>query len=315
MPGKVILIFIDGLGIPEKVHLSKSPLNYDLKILKGEKFYSKSSNGFFYGGLDAQMHVPGLPQSATGQASIYTGINTQKLLNQHIFAYPTNKLISLLFERSLFSRLKKINKKASFINAYTKPYFKILNDDFGIDGINYEIKDINSFIGNIRLRHRFSATTIQNLSINNPFYTINDILMGRSIYHDIDGHTLLRHNIIPSIISRSMVQNAFLYNISNYDLILFEYFLTDIYGHKQDYELSVKSLITLDDLIYDLSMILDKKKHSIIVVSDHGNIEDLSRSSHTLNKAIFLYWGDSISKYKIPEQLSDISDFILELMK
>ncbi len=290
-----------------------NPLYNDLKILNADYILGKKENGFHYSGIDAQMQVDGIPQSATGQASIFTGLNTQKLMNGHIFAYPPRSLIRLIFKNSLFSSLKKLGKKSVFINAYTENYFRLLENDFGIDAKRYEIKDINTFIQSVKYKHRFSVTTIQNLSVNNPFYDINDIEAGRSIFHDIDGHTLLKYGLLKNLPSPEKIRDAFLYNLDNYDLVLFEYFLTDVYGHKKDYDMVYRSLKTLDDLLEILSSAVNPDNTSILVASDHGNIEDLTVSSHTINKAAFIFKGNK-KGFGFPEKLDETSRFVLGLL-
>jgi len=309
MSAKAILIFIDGCGVPPAYMPGSSPLYNSLGILNADYIMGKKSNGFQYLGLDAQMQVEGIPQSATGQASIFTGLNTQKIMNGHLVAYPTRPLVNLILKNSLFLKLKQINKNPVFINAYTEDYFRILRQDFGLDAMNYQITDTDGFTGNIRIKHRFSVTTIQNLSVNNPFYSISDIESGKSVFHDIDGHTLVKKGLLRKKMPMEQVRDAFLYNIDKFDLVLFEYFLTDIYGHRQNYEMVHQSLCMLDDLITMLSIALSGQGVSIITASDHGNIEDLGIPGHTKNKALFIYKGA-----KGPAalgQLDEISDFIV----
>jgi hypothetical protein len=38
--------------------------------------------------LDASLCVPGLPQSATGQAALLTGLNAPELMGRHIEGFP-----------------------------------------------------------------------------------------------------------------------------------------------------------------------------------------------------------------------------------
>ena len=152
MSAKAILIFIDGCGVPPANMPGSSPLYNSLGILNADYIMGKKSNGFQYLGLDAQMQVEGIPQSATGQASIFTGLNTQKIMNGHLVAYPTRPLVNLILKNSLFLKLKQINKNPVFINAYTEDYFRILRQDFGLDAMNYQITDTDGFTGNIILK-------------------------------------------------------------------------------------------------------------------------------------------------------------------
>lgn len=313
MGRKVIMIFIDGLGVPlDNLNKDINPLINSFNILNYSHIMDNGKDFFSFCGLDAIMHVPGLPQSATGQASIYTGLNTQKILNEHILAYPTKKLAKIILENSLFLKLKKINKTTVFLNAYTDSFFSTLKNDFGIDSDDYDL-NIDGFTERLSFNHRFSATTLQNLSARNPFYHIDDIKKGRSIFHDIDGWVLVKHNILNNMLPESLIMDAFFYNLDKFDLILFEYFLTDIYGHKQSLKNALQSLLSLDRL---LSLLIDNvgQNTSIIIVSDHGNVEDLSVSTHTNNKAIFGYSNRSDYCGPLPKDLSEVSDYVIRLL-
>ena len=102
---KIIFIFIDGLGVTE-LNKNKNPLSFT----SSDIFHSNSSrllrDGVLFP-LDAGMGIKGLPQSATGQTSLYTGLNAQKLIGKHLTGYPNKILREMLKLRSLFVILKK----------------------------------------------------------------------------------------------------------------------------------------------------------------------------------------------------------------
>ena len=52
--------------------------------------------------LDACLGVPGLPQSATGQATLYTGVNAAQVMGRHKEGFPGPTLCRLLQEDNLF---------------------------------------------------------------------------------------------------------------------------------------------------------------------------------------------------------------------
>jgi len=53
----------------------------------------------------------------------------------------------------------------------------------------------------------------------------------------------------------------------------------------------VKLLEGLDRFVSMLVELLDFSRHLFVLVSDHGNIEDLSSRSHTWNRVPTMVWG------------------------
>jgi bisphosphoglycerate-independent phosphoglycerate mutase (AlkP superfamily) len=61
---------------------------------------------------------------------------------------------------------------------------------------------------------------------------------------------------------------------------------------------------------------IDLRRTTIILTSDHGNIEDLESRNHTLNKVPTLIWGrhrDRLSERIC--SLADITPAIIELLR
>lgn len=107
---KIIFIFVDGLGIgcddPET-----NPLR-DPRFPALTKLLAHASP------LDACLGIDGLPQSATGQATLLTGVNAAKEMGRHIEGFPPSALKKLIEHENLFSKLHKLGKRCTFANAY-----------------------------------------------------------------------------------------------------------------------------------------------------------------------------------------------------
>jgi bisphosphoglycerate-independent phosphoglycerate mutase (AlkP superfamily) len=56
-------------------------------------------------------------------------------------------------------------------------------------------------------------------------------------------------------------------------------------------ELSLHILQQLDELIAGIIETLDMERSLLVIVSDHGNFEDLSTTKHTYNPALSLLVG------------------------
>ena len=72
---------------------------------------------------------------------------------------------------------------------------------------------------------------------------------------------------------------------------LYEYFITDKIGHAQDMSAAKTTLTELASFIRELLTKLDLEHTTVILTSDHGNIEDLSSRNHTLHQVPTIIWG------------------------
>ena len=96
---------------------------------------------------------------------------------------------------------------------------------------------------------------------------------------------------------------------------LYEYFITDKIGHAQDYSEAQRVLPMLAEFIRTMLANLDLTKTTVLLTSDHGNIEDLSARNHTLNPVPTIIWGnnqDSIAARV--KSLVDITPAIVEAL-
>jgi bisphosphoglycerate-independent phosphoglycerate mutase (AlkP superfamily) len=127
--------------------------------------------------------------------------------------------------------------------------------------------------------------------------------MHRAVYQDIT-HDSLRTRLMPR--GRSDVQvravdiplrepeeaGAILASIAGeHAFTLFEFFQTDKAGHAQDREKAERELLKLERFLGGLLAELDLETSTLIVTSDHGNVEDLSTKSHTHNPVPTLVFG------------------------
>jgi hypothetical protein len=108
---RLIFIFLDGVGVGDPA--DKNP------------FYAAKTEFLpFYEGnlylpdntpvkkIDTLLGVEGIPQSASGQAALYTGENVPELLGQHKGSYPNRLMRKVIKEKNILSRLKDRGLKA-----------------------------------------------------------------------------------------------------------------------------------------------------------------------------------------------------------
>ncbi len=285
---KVIFTFLDGVGIGKKdktanpVYASKQQVL--ARLIDNARFQ-----------VDASMGVEGLPQSATGQTSIFTGVNAPEVLNRHLSGQPTISLKKVIYKSNIFSELIKRGYKVTSSNVYRDEYLQnMLN-----------VKD---------RRNRPSVTSVMGMAAGTDFRTVNEFIKGNGVYHDITGDILKESEYeVQPITPQKAAQN--LYSLSrNYDFTLFEHFLTDIQGHKGDFDEAVKLIDRLDSFFAELIKQMDFQEDVLIITSDHGNIEDLSVHTHTMNKVPVVVLGNKAENLKTEvHSLTDIMPFVLEL--
>ena len=124
---KVVFLFIDGLGIG-KQDKETNPCCFDETGIF-QIFQNSIQNFLPFDGisleLDATMGISGLPQSATGQTALLTGINSSQLLGRHLSGFPNKTLREALLKQSLLLKLKKKKKKPAFLNAFRPLFFEL----------------------------------------------------------------------------------------------------------------------------------------------------------------------------------------------
>lgn len=287
----ILLFFIDGLGIGKR-----GPFNpFDglegtepLAIFEGE---TNEVLGGIVVPTDAQLGISGRPQSASGQTTILTGINAPARLGYHKQGFPNTQLLDVIKNHSIFLQLKRAGvEPITFANAYTDHFF-------------------------VERPRWVSATTAAVEAANLGFRRIADVSRGRALYQDFTNGVLIERGErverrtpleAAAVLARLVKENRF---------TLYEYFITDKIGHAQDISAARKVLPELASVIRKLLTLVDLNHTSIILTSDHGNIEDLSSRTHTLNAVPTIVWGahsDYIAAHI--RSLSDITPTIFEVL-
>lgn len=289
----VLLFFIDGLGIGARG--SSNPFDGLEDASPLAVFQDEEPSLPFDGALvrtDATLGVPGRPQSASGQTTILTGINAPAALGYHKQGFPNEALRQIINEHSIFLQLKRARiEPNTFANAYTPLFFMT--------------------------RPRWvSATTTAVEAAGMSFRNLDDLRDGRAVFQDYTNAMLIERglDIAPGTPEQAARTLAALMN--EHHFTLFEYFITDKIGHAQDMQQARVVLANLARLLRTLLSLVDLKRSTIVVTSDHGNIEDLSIRNHTLNQVPTLIWGAGRERIsQLIRSLADITPAIVEVLK
>ncbi len=288
---KILFVFLDGVGIGEEK--DSNPFyknNFFLGRILRELFkngeYEK--NKIFAKSLKAINGIEGVPQSATNQTTIFTGVDSVKYYGGHKSGFPDKKLKKLLKKESIFLKLKNLGLNAHFANGFTPEYFN-------------------------GKRKRLSVTTLSAIYGGDKFVSIFEIPEKKCLFHDFTNVSLNVYGYnFPTF--DTLTASKVLIDISKkYDFTLYEFFLTDIAGHSQDMEFASLILELLDAFLYNLFSIAIKEGITLLLTSDHGNIEDLSLKPHTKNNVPFIFVnGDGI--FFEVENMADITPKIINFL-
>ncbi len=291
---RTLLIFIDGVGLGDSV--KSNPFVFtetpSINALLGGSPLCRDRIGFGSEmvsllGLDAGLGVKGLPQSATGQASIFTGENAPGLLGTHLNGFPNAALREMLAEKGMFKQLKERGYNCNFANAYRPPFFELFR--LGLPGSHYSCSTLITYYGGL------------------PFHSLEHLRQEKAIYMDID-NSLLQHmnepveRISPEESGRRLVKIS-----GQYDCTLFEYFLSDLAGHAADFGEARQVVETLDRFLGAVAEGLDLTNTLLIITSDHGNLEDLNHREHTTNPVPALLVGNQALRRAILPTMHDLT--------
>jgi len=294
---RVLFIFIDGLGIGEK-DKSKNPCAFSsiqlFNNFLSETYPKKLPFDGVVKSIDCTLGVPGLPQSATGQAALYTGINAAKILDRHLSGFPNQKLRDILTEHSILQKVTEADKKAGFINGYRQIFFEL---------------------GPEALIRFLSVTSIMNWKAGLKFFDIKDLQAERCIYHDFSNRELIKKGFQVPELSPEKAGKILTRASMEYDFLLYEYFRTDRAGHKKDLSKAADLLIQLERFIITVLNHINPSETLLIITSDHGNIEDVSLKSHTKNPVPLMVWGDRKEEMLVGvESILDVAPSILKIL-
>ncbi|MCY7348874.1 MAG: hypothetical protein LH614_22010 [Pyrinomonadaceae bacterium] len=282
----VLLFFIDGLGIGERGE--KNPLANIENLAPLVHFVNENAENaeIVHDGVliltDARLGIEGRPQSASGQTTILTGINAPQLLGNHKQGFPNQILRDLIAEHSIFRQLKQKNIEPNvFANAYTPKFFTE------------------------KPRWK-SATTCAVEAAALPFRQLPDLLGRKAIFHDFTNQSLIEQNFDVPHFSPPEAGEILAGLTAEHRFTLYEYFITDKIGHAQNFEAAQTYLPPLAAFLRAVLQRVDLKTTTVILTSDHGNIEDFSVRTHTLNDVPTIIWGRR--KLEAAAQIKDLSD-------
>ncbi len=294
----MIFVFLDGLGLgpaDETNPLWLAPMPHLRRLLGGPLVAGLHVDrpGLLFKGIDALMGVPGLPHSATGQTALFTGVNAAQLLGRHRGAYPSGPLIEIVNEHNILKRATERGYRVTFANAYTPRYFQMVKEQ----------------------KRRHSATTLSVLAAGLPFRTLEDLKRGEAVYWDITHFYLAGHLHMPVPVIEPETAGHHLARLGrNYDLVLYESFLPDAVGHQKKPEMVLEILDMLDRFLAGLLEELGPMA-TVVMSSDHGNLEEIGSRLHTTNPVPLLVVGPGAESFRQAHAITDVAGGIMRVLE
>jgi len=297
--GRVLLVFLDGIGIGEDdgernpfvravLPTLQKLTGGSLPTLDRPRIDGLRASVF---PLDATLGMQGTPQSGTGQATLLTGENAARLYGRHFGPWTPVRLRPLVEERSLLRVARAADRTVAFANAYPRGWpgprggRRVAGPPLAARGAG------------VLDRHEEALGA------------------GRAVSSEIvnDGWKRhLGHDWLPDVTPRDAGRNLARIAVET-DLTLYAHYTTDTAGHRGGMDGCVAALERVDGFLGGLLAALDDDI-AVLLVSDHGNIEDVS-AQHTRNPALGLAIGSSAHALATRmRSIADVAPAVLEYL-
>jgi len=292
-PKQILFIFLDGVGLgttnPAINPFITAKTKFFEQLLGNKLFYGLNeivNQGLVFKPLDASLGIKGLPQSATGQTAIVTGLNAPKLIGNHYGPYPGPSLKKILDSGNVFADLASKNKTINLLNVYPPAYF--------------EQKRLRENV--IVYAYKTSEQKLHQL----------DSYLNKSISVDLSGEYLQK--ILPDLelLSPYETGKRAAEISTNFDFSFFDFWPTDLTGHRSSLSEAIELIERLDSFL--LGVFENLKDTTLIITSDHGNLEDKSTKTHTLAKVPLIVYGKNAKSFAKVDNLTGIADVIKSLL-
>lgn len=292
----VVFVFVDGVGLgpagaDNPLASVPMPVLHDLLGGPLTAEHVQQHPDLLLAAIDATLGVAGLPQSGTGHTALLTGQNAAVLHGRHQPAYPPVALRPLLAETSLFHQVAALGKTALFANPFSPGYWEA--------------------VASRRIRRSASVIAAEGAQV--PLRSMDDLREGRAVAWDITNAAHRAAGIdVPTIAPRQAGINlAAMANDA--DLVFYENFLSDYAGHGRG-SLDVGTVLAQIDALLGGVLAALRPGDTLLLTSDHGNIESIAAPSHTTNPVPLLVVGPGAHLCATVSDIAGITPAILRVL-
>ncbi len=165
-------------------------------------------------------------------------------------------------------------------------------------------------------RNRFPVSTLTIESSGAGFRFWPDYQSSMAVFADITNERLRKRGYDIPLIKPEEAAANMLNIVAEYDFVFFEYFMTDLHGHKRNRRELSKCVDILNRFTGHLWAGVDRGTTAILILSDHGNAEDMTTCDHTLNRVPTLFLGADPEDQKLfAESIKDLADIHSTVLK
>ena len=303
----LLFVFLDGVGLGPDDRAT-NPLAGSwpgLEALAGRRWTEPDWGepdraGLVTRALETGLGWPGVPQSATGQTSLLTGHNAAEAMRGHYGPWPGPTLRALLDAGTIFDDGVAAGG-ATLANVYPPGYFVALRG---------------------RTLRR-SAPVHAAVAAGLPLASAPDYERGEAVSADLDG-AFMRGVRRPGPVDAAGLaafdrgavadQAARLARLAaRRPFTFFDVWLTDQVGHRADLAVARALLSRLDAFLAALVDTLDADV-TLLVTSDHGNLEDARTPRHSRSPVPLLARGPCASAFAAASSLLDVAGAVRSVL-
>lgn len=291
---RILFVFLDGVGLapPGPTNPLASHSGDAFRHLGGGQLWTselseRETDRHLVRHLDATLGVAGLPQSGTGQATLLTGRNCARLVGRHFGPFPHSSTYEVLDQHNLFHQIQRLYSSGAsptaFANAFPPQFFDVP-------------------------RRRQTVTTRCCTAANVPLRDLKALRAGQAVAADFTADSW-RERLHLDVNRRSVSEAAtHLATVHcSHAFTLFEYFLTDKVGHRRIERSPHTLLEELDQFFGHLLDLLNPQEDTLLITSDHGNLEDMSHTLHTRHAVPLIVYGWAAPYFQNATNLTDVT--------
>lgn len=308
----IIFVFVDGVGLapagPDNP-LESAPTPALAKLLGGPLTLEAARSAVgaadrraVFRPIDATLGVPGLPQSGTGHTALLAGVNAAALHGRHQPHFPPTARRPLLAGRSIFRRVADAGGSPAFANLFGPGYWEAL----------------------AARRIRRSASVIAAEGAGVRFRGAEDLRAGRAVAWDITGAAMRDRGLDADPVAPQQAGGALARLARDHELVFFETFLPDLAGHgrwsgrgaagagtgEPPAEAQIHAAMALVDGLIDGALAAMRPEDTLLMTSDHGNIESRAAPTHTRNPVPLLAVGPGASDFATVTDISQVANAV-----
>jgi hypothetical protein len=295
--GPVLIFFVDGVGLRAAEAgnpFVERPLPSIAALLGGPLVAgcARDEPGRCVNEVDATLGVEGLPQSGTGQTALFTGVNAAQANGRHVPAFPGPRLKAIIESHGLLARAARAGHSVTFANAFTPSY----------------LRDLAA--GSRRASVTVHAAACAGIALRAESELLRNEAVTWDFERDFYRRAVGEH--VPAI--EAATAGAYLAALAaRHDLTLYETFITDLVGHGRIPMTASDALERLDRFLGGLMAARDPAL-TLVLCSDHGNIEEPEHARHTRNPVPLIALGPQAGSFAGSRSIVDLTPAVLRAM-